>query len=113
MFFLIFFLSLLIFFSTIGYGFIFLKLFRLENFDYNFGIVGIIGLFFLSIISSYSHLFFPHNYIHNIIIIIIGLFSFIFNQTITSKEIKSQTILFVMLFLIQSKKPMYFCFIKL
>tara|TARA_Y100000591_G_scaffold91462_1_gene77309 strand:- start:692 stop:2386 length:1695 start_codon:yes stop_codon:yes gene_type:complete len=99
MFFLIFFLSLLIFFSTIGYGFIFLKLFRLENFDYNFGIVGIIGLFFLSIISSYSHLFFPHNYIHNIIIIIIGLFSFIFNQTITSKEIKSQTILFVMLFI--------------
>ena len=71
MFFLLFFLSLLIFFSTIGYGFIFLKLFKLENFNYNFGIVGITGLFFLSIISSYSHLLFPHNYIHNIIIIIV------------------------------------------
>tara|TARA_Y100000591_G_scaffold110542_1_gene94172 strand:- start:483 stop:2177 length:1695 start_codon:yes stop_codon:yes gene_type:complete len=99
MFFLFFFLSILIFFSTIGYGFIFLKLFKLENFDYNFGIVGITGLFFLSIISSYSHLLFPHNYIHNIIIITVGLFSLIFNRMITLKEIKSQTILFVILFI--------------
>ena len=34
------------------------------------------GLFLLSIFSSYSHLLFSHNYIHNLIFILIGLLFF-------------------------------------
>ena len=98
MFFLLFFFSLLILFSTIGYGLIFLKIFKFENFNYNLGIIGIVGLFFLSVIASYSHLFFSHNYIHNIIIIILGIVYLIYSRLIKFKEIKFQTILFTMLF---------------
>lgn len=98
MIFLIFFLSLVILFSTIGYGFFFLKIFKFENFNYNLGIVGIIGLFFLSVIASYSHLIFSHNYLHNIIIIIFGIFYLIYSGLLKFKEIKFQTILFIMLF---------------
>ena len=65
MLFLFFFTSLIILLSTIGYGLIFTKLFKFEKFNYNYGLVGILGLFILSIISSYTHLFFSHNHIHN------------------------------------------------
>ena len=99
MFFLILFLSCLILFSTIGYGFIFLKLFKFENFSYNLGIVGILGLFFLSVIASYSHLFFSHNYVHNIIIIIICIVYLVYTMLIKFKEIKSKIILFLSLFI--------------
>ena len=66
-------ISLVILLSTIGYGLITTKLLKFENFNYNYGLVGILGLYILSIISSYSHLFFPHNYVHNLIILLIGL----------------------------------------
>ena len=72
---LFFIFSLLILLSTIGYGLIVVKLLKFEKFEYNLGLVGILGLFTLSIIASYTHLFFPHNYIHNLIIILIGLLS--------------------------------------
>ena len=98
MFFLLIFLSLIILFSTIGYGFIFLKLFKFVNFNDNLGIVGIIGLFSLSVIASYSHLLFSHNYIHNIIIIMFGIIFLIYRGLPKFKEIKFQTILFLMLF---------------
>ena len=78
---LFFLISLIILLSTIGFGLIFTKFLKFENFNYNYGLVGILGLYTLSIISSYSHLFFPHNYIHNLIILVIGLVSlFIFNK---------------------------------
>ena len=78
MLFLFFLTSLIILLSTIGYGLIFTKLFKFEKFNYNYGLVGILGLFILSVISSYTHLFFSHNHIHNIIILIIGLIILIF-----------------------------------
>ena len=78
---LFFFSSLLILLSTIGYGLIFTKLIKFENFNYNYGFIGILGLFFLSIIAGLTHIFMPHNYTHNIIVIIIGLISLIiFNK---------------------------------
>ncbi len=64
--------SFLILVSTIGYGLIVCKYLKFKS--SNIGLVGIFGLFFLSILSSYSHLIVPHNYIHNIVIIFIGLF---------------------------------------
>ena len=75
---LLFFLTAsLILFSTIGYGLLFTKLLKFENFNYNYGLIGILGLFFLSVIASFTHIFLPHNYTHNIIILLIGFLSLI------------------------------------
>ena len=54
----IFIISILVLLSTIGYGFFLIKLLKFEKFDYNYGLVGILGLFTLSVIASYTHLFF-------------------------------------------------------
>ena len=48
-------ISSLILFSTIGYGLLFTKLLKFENFNYNYGLIGILGLFFLSVIASFTH----------------------------------------------------------
>ena len=71
--FLFFLISSLILLSTIGYGLIITKLLNFENLNYNYGLIGILGLFILSVIASFTHIFLPHNYIHNIIVILIGL----------------------------------------
>ena len=88
-------------FSTIGYGFLFSKLIYNQFARLNFGYQGIIGFFLLSLISMVSSFFFSHNYIHNILIHIIGLTSF-FTHVYTfknSKELK-HIVLVTILFLI-------------
>ena len=85
--------------STIGYGLIITKIIKFENFNYNYGIVGILGLFGLSIISSYTHLFLPHGSTHNIIIIILGLVSLIIFDNNKITKIKYTISIFVLLFI--------------
>ena len=68
--------SFVIAFSTIGFGLVFTKFLKFESLNSNYGVVGILGLFFLSIISSYTHLVMSHGYIHNIFIIFLGLFGY-------------------------------------
>jgi len=70
--------SLFIFISTIGYGFAVSKFLKFNKSKINYGLAGIKGLFFLSVLSSYSHLFIAHNYLHNIILILFGLLFFFF-----------------------------------
>ena len=65
--------SFIITFSVFGYGLLGYKILNLKEEKLNFGLNGILGLFFLSIISSYSHILFPHNYTHNLIIILVGI----------------------------------------
>ena len=72
--FLIYIITLVITLSTLGYGSITLNFLKINS--ENIGLYGIMGLFLLSIFSSYSHLLFPHNYIHNLIFILIGLLFF-------------------------------------
>ena len=76
MIFIFFITTFLILLSTVGYGFFMIRILNMDKLDYNFGLIGILGLFFLSIISSYSHLITSHNYTHNISIILLGLISF-------------------------------------
>ncbi len=90
--------SLFVLLSTVGYGFIAIKFLKLEKFDYNYGLIGILGLFNLSIIASTTHLFLPHDYIHNIIVIILGLISFTFFNKRRFKELKYILIIFFLLF---------------
>ena len=60
--------------SVLGYGNLFIKNFANYNHTINIGFTGIIGVFFLIIISIASHIFFKHGIVHNIVILIIGLF---------------------------------------
>ena len=69
--------SLIILISTLGFGFLINKFLNLNLLNDNHGLNGILGLFILSIISSYSHLIVPHNYIHNFFLIVIGVIFFI------------------------------------
>ena len=78
MFFVFLIYSILFLLSTIGFGFIFIKIIKLEKYTINFGTIGILGLFFLSVIASYSHIFFKHGYIHNIFLLLLGLGLFLY-----------------------------------
>ena len=77
-------------FSTVGYGFFFSKLVKSKLIQLNLGYQGIIGFFFLSLISTFSSYFVAHNYIHNLIIHIIGLTFFIvfFFKFYETKDLK-------------------------
>ena len=96
---LFFIFSLIILLSTIGYGLITIRLLRFEKSNLNYGLVGILGLFTLSIISSYTHIFYPHNYTHNLIIIFFGLLSLIFLNKNFLKESKYILAIFFLLFI--------------
>ena len=97
--FLFFLISLLILFSTIGYGLVVTKFLKFEGFNYNYGLIGFLGLFILSIIASITHLFAPHNYIHNILIILIGITSLIIIDRKKFERVKYILIIFVLLFI--------------
>ncbi len=100
MLFLFTFLSFLCLVSCLGFGLLFCKINRINHFNKNIGLVGILGLFLLSFIASLTHLFIPHGYSHNIILLFIGIISFIFIKR--KKEYDLYTILlfiFLILFI--------------
>ena len=69
---------LLIFLSCLGFGLLLLKLIKI-NFDLvNLGIVGILGIFFLTFFSYLTNFFISHNYFHNFFLHSIGLFYFFY-----------------------------------
>ena len=71
-------LSFLCLISCLGFGFIFCKVNNINHINRNIGLVGILGLFLLSIIASITHLFISHGFTHNIILLFIGIIAFIF-----------------------------------
>ena len=89
--------SLIIGASTIGFG-IFIK--EVLNLRYkSAGLSGLLGLFLLSIISSYTHLILPHNFYHNIFLIILGLSLFFFYKVYNFSYIKNLIGIFALLFI--------------
>ena len=92
-------LSLVILLSITGYGLLMLKVINHKDLNYNYGLAGILGLFFLSIFSSYSHIILSHNFLFNIIIILIGFFLLLFFSKLNLKETKYLTIIFSLLFI--------------
>ena len=64
--------------STVGYGFFIVNLANSKIEHYNKGYLGLFGVFFLIFYSYFSHFFISHNYINNLIILILGLVSFIY-----------------------------------
>lgn len=84
---------ILIFYSIVGYGYLFTIIVNKKNshsLNGNFeeyGINGIFGLVLLTIISYSTIIFFPHNYLHNSIILLFGLFLFIIYLAKIKKKI--------------------------
>ncbi len=77
-FFLLYFYLILIVSSILGYGFLLANFINKNLLKYNLGYIGILGLLSLVLVSYTTIFFFKHDYIHNIIIHFIGLFSFVF-----------------------------------
>ena len=69
--------SLIFLLSNIGYGFLFSKIINKEYFSLNIGYQGIIGFFFLSLISLFTSFFIAHSYFFNSLIHLVGILSFI------------------------------------
>tara|TARA_B100000965_G_scaffold406494_1_gene445707 strand:+ start:1700 stop:3352 length:1653 start_codon:yes stop_codon:yes gene_type:complete len=90
----------LILFSILGYGRIvtlFNSNYQASSFD------GLIGISFLILISFATNIFFAHNYVHNILVLFIGLFFFIFdlkkNFVKRKKDLKLLLIVFSIIFI--------------
>ena len=91
---------ILISFSLIGYGSCVNKFLKIKNLC--FGLNGLIGITFLSIISFSTSIFFKHDFIFNLIVLIIGLILFIlFLKKIENlkKELCFFFIIFALMFL--------------
>ena len=83
--------------SVVGYGLLIANVANLKNSNYNKGYSGLFGVFFLIFYSYFSHFFIPHNYGNNLVILTLGLLSFIY---FFEKKKKSEYILFYLFFLI-------------
>ena len=84
--------------SSIGYGFLFSKIFDKEFLKLNLGYIGIIGIFFSIFISVITSYFYPHNFDHNTIFHIVGLISFgFFFKNIIKKEILLCLVLIILM----------------
>ena len=68
----------LIIFSVVGYGLFFSYLTNTKNLSKNFGYSGLLGLFFLTIYSYLSNLILAHGIIHNTIILLIVILSYLY-----------------------------------
>ena len=97
--FLLYFFTLLIVFSAIGYGFLLSKIVNKDLIKFNLGYIGLLGLLSLTIISYITIFFTSHNYTHNLILHFIGIFLFIYNiKTLKlDKEVLKLLILFCLL----------------
>ena len=65
----------LIVLSVIGHGVLAIKFTKTNLSTDDIGFVGLVGIFFLILYSYLTHFFIEHDYLHNIIFIIIGLVS--------------------------------------
>ena len=71
------FFFLVIITSIIGYGLLTGYFLRLNILNFNIGIFGLLGIFFCTLISYFTHLFFSHGIIHNSIINLFGVVLFL------------------------------------
>ena len=63
--------------SVLGYGAWFCKFFKIYSEKNSIGVVGLLGVFFLTAISYLTNIFFSHGVIHNMVIFLIGSLLFV------------------------------------
>jgi len=74
---LIFFTSyILVILSVFGYSLALQKFQKKTNLEFEYNFLG--SIFFLIVISLFTHFFFKHGYLHNLIILLIGISLFLF-----------------------------------
>tara|TARA_Y100001970_G_scaffold283574_1_gene399026 strand:+ start:5021 stop:6721 length:1701 start_codon:yes stop_codon:yes gene_type:complete len=89
----------IIIFSALGYGLIFSKLINKKIHYDNLGYIGLLGIYILIFYSYLSNLFLAHSQIHNSIVLVIGLFFFIFFIRGKLKKFKKEIIYSSLVFL--------------
>ncbi len=102
-FFIFFSFYFLILISILGYGYFLLSFEKSSDNISNFGYVGILGIFFLIFYSYLSNWFISHSKLHNFIIILIGLISFLIHSKKFWKKFfnkKDLVLLFLVFFII-------------
>jgi len=87
-------------FSSIGYGLKFSNIISNNLVNLNFGWYGIIGFFLISTFSIITSFFFAHNYYHNLIIHIIGVFLFCISYLENKKKIEYKYLIILSLCLL-------------
>lgn len=89
----------LISYALMGYGFIASKFLKINNL--NFGILGLLGITFFTLISYFSSIFIKHDFFFNFTILSFGLFFFILNLKkifFIKNEILIHSTIFIILF---------------
>ena len=86
--------------SILGYGLLFLRLFSIKVDVYNFGYVGLFGIYILLIYSYLSNLITAHSELHNLLILIFGITAFIFSTYKKHKEYKKEYIFTLLVFVL-------------
>lgn len=98
------FLVFLFTFSYIGYGILTkrlvlqLKTTDKNSLDYDYGQLGLLGIFPLIIISYLTSFFTSHNITHNIIILLIGIYFFLTTQKNFSNKLELKLIFLIIIF---------------
>ena len=91
--------SLLFIHSIIGYGFLFGRIVDKKLLNINLGYLGIIGFFFICLLSTITSFFIAHGYTHNIIFHLIGLVSFFYFINLRNNFVEIKY-LWILLFLL-------------
>ena len=94
---IIYFSYIFLLFSVIGYGNLFSNLVFKRKL--NHGYLGLLGIFTLVLYSYLSHLFYPHNASHNLILMFLGFVSFFFYNKKNYSEILLTLSIFSILFI--------------
>ena len=92
-----------IFFSTLGFGLLFCRVFNISVINLSIGVIGLIGIFFLTFISYFTNIFFSHNFIHNSIILLLGFLLILYQSLkyqIHSKKIFLNSFVISLVFII-------------
>ncbi|MDC0533517.1 hypothetical protein OAO09_02010 [Candidatus Pelagibacter sp.] len=76
--FVLFFFYLIVSISLVGYGYAFERFFYGKTLESNIGYTGLRGIFFLILYSFFSHFFFAHGYLHNLVITLLGVIFFLY-----------------------------------
>ncbi|MBC8295992.1 MAG: hypothetical protein H8E55_09385, partial [Pelagibacterales bacterium] len=98
---LLYFFAIILSFSIIGHGYLLSKIINKDLLNFNIGYQGLLGILFLTIISYITIFFTKHGYIHNIILHVIGVFSFIyfFKKKKIYSELSRLILIFSILFI--------------
>ena len=93
---------------VIGFGYFFAKNISTYNSNSNIGYIGLYGIFSLTLISYVTNLFIKHDYLHNFIILFIGIFLFIQYIFSNKKSKKNKDIKYFLFFLIISTFSIFY-----